>query len=123
MISLFTLYSLVINATVTPTNVIRLNTPPYDMFNLSCEIGITPSTYDTDSVIFSWPQEDIYGVGNVMSSGLESTLTVNLNDSLLASTYTYTCNATVNIIGATGTAMPTDSATVTVKGIVIYPIH
>ena len=118
-VSSFTFYSLVINATVTPTNVIRLNTPPYNMFSLNCVIGITPPTYDTDSVIFSWPQEDINGVGNIMNNGLESTLTVNLNDSLLANTYMYTCTGTVTVIGATGIAVTTDSATVTIKGIVI----
>ena len=122
-VSSFTFYSLVINATVTPTNVIRLNTPPYNMFSLNCVIGITPPTYDTDSVIFSWPQEDINGVGNIMNNGLESTLTVNLNDSLLANTYMYTCTATITIIGATGIAVTTDSATVTIKGIVVYPIY
>ena len=58
LISLFTIYSLVINATVTPTDVIRLNTPPYDMFSLNCVIDITPPTYNTDSIIFSWPQEE-----------------------------------------------------------------
>ena len=120
LVSLFTLYSLVINATVTPTNVIRLNTPPYDMFSLNCVIGITPPTYNTDSVIFSWSQEDMYGVGNTMNNRLESNLTVH---GMSSGTFTFTCNATVTITGDTGTAMTTDSATVIVKGIFIYPIY
>ena len=120
MISLFIIYSLVIKATVTPTDVIRLNTPPYDMFSLNCVIDITPPTYNTDSVIFSWPQEDIYGVGNVMNNGLESNLTVH---GMSSGTFTFTCNANVTIIGAIGTAITIDSATVIVKGIAIYPIY
>ena len=110
------------DATVTPTDVTRLNTPPYNRFSLNCTVGITPTT-NMYNVTYSWPQEDTYGDGNVMNNELESTLTVNLNDSLLADTHMYTCTATVTITGATGTAMPTDSATVTVKGIVIYPIY
>ena len=113
----YTLLS-VTGATVTPTKVTRLNTPPYNMFSLNCVIGIIPTT-DMYSVF--WPQKDTYGDGIVMNNGLESKLTVNINDSLLASTYTYTCNVMVN--GTDGTAMTTDSATVTVKGIAIYPIY
>ena len=109
-----------INATVTPTNVICLNTPPYDMFSLNCVIGITPPTYNIDSVIFSWSQEDMYGVGNTMNNRLESNLTVH---GMSSGTFTFTCNATVTITGVTGTAMTTDSATVIVKGIFIYPIY
>ena len=120
LISLFILYSLVISATVTPTNVIRLNTPPYNMFSLNCVIGITPPTYDTDSVIFSWPQDNLYGIGNILNNGLESNLTVH---GMSSGTFTFYCNATVTIIGATGIAIPTDKTTVTVKGIFIYPIH
>ena len=90
------------------------------MFSLNCVIGITPPTYNIDSVIFSWPQEDIYGVGNVMNSGLESNLTVHVMSS---GTFTFTCIATVTINGATGTAIITDSVTATIKGIVIYPIY
>ena len=122
-VSSFTFYSLVINATVTPTKVICLNTPPYDMFSLNCVIDITPPTYDTDSVIFSWPQDDMYGIGNVMNNGLESNLTVNITDGISSGTSTFTCTANVTIIGATGTTIATDSATVTVKGIFIYPIY
>ena len=120
MISLFIIFSLVINATVTPTDVIRLNTPPYDMFSLNCVIDITPPTYNTDSVIFSWPQEDIYGVGNVMNNGLESNLTVH---GMSFGTFIFTCNANVTIIGAIGTAMTTDNAIVIIKGIAMFPIY
>ena len=119
MISLFIIYSLVINVTVTPTDVICLNTPPYDMFSLNCVIDIT-STYNTDSVIFLWPQEDKYGVGNVMNNRLESSLTVH---GISSGTFIFTCNANVTIIGATGTAITTDSVTVIVKGIAIYSIY
>ena len=116
----FIIYSLVIKVTVTPTDVICLNTPPYDMFSLNCVIDITSPTYNTDSVIFSWPQEDIYGVGSVMNNGLESNLTVH---GMSSGTFTFTCTATVTIIGAIGTAMTSDSVTVIVKGITIYPIY
>ena len=68
-----------------------------------------------------WPQEDMYGVGNVMNNGLESNLTVDITDGLSANTYIYTCTVTVN--GTDGTAMTTDNATVIVKGIAIYPIY
>ena len=108
----------VIDAAITPTNVIRLNTPPYDIFSLNCVIDITPPT---NVYSFYWPQEDMYGDGIVMNNGLESNLTVNINDSLSANTYMYTCTVTVS--GTDGTAMTTDNATVTVKGIAIYPIY
>ena len=97
-----------------------MDTGPYNRFSLNCVIDITPPTYNTDSVIFSWPQEDIYGVGNVMNNGLESNLTVN---DISSGTFIFTCNANVTIIGAIGTAVTTDSVTVIVKGIAIYPIY
>ena len=100
----------------------RLNVPPYGMFSLNCVVVISPTT-NMYSITYSWPQEDIYGVGNVMSSGLESNLTVGITDGISSGTPTFTCIATVTITGVTGTAMPTNSATVTVKGIFIYPIY
>ena len=113
----YTLLSIT-DATVTPTNVTRLNTPPYDMFSLNCVIGITPFT---NMYSVYWPQEDMYGVGDVMNNGLESNLTVDITDGLSANTYIYTCTVTVN--GTDGTAITTDSVTVIVKGIIIYPIY
>ena len=108
----------VTGATVSPTDVTRLNTPPYDMFSLNCVISIIPTT-NMYSVF--WPQKDMYGDGIVMSNGLESNLTVNINDGLLANTFIYTCIVIVN--GTDDTAIIIDSTTVTVKGIAIYPIY
>ena len=116
IVHLYVYYTLlsITDATVTPTNVTRLNTPPYDMFSFNCVIGITPPT---NMYSVYWPQEDMYGVGNVMNNGLESNLTVDITDGLSANTYMYTCTVTVN--GTDGTAMTTDNATVIVKGIAI----
>ena len=58
-----------------------------------------------------------------MSSGLESTLAVDITDDISSDTSTFTCIATVTITGVTGIAMTTDSATVTDKGMAIYPIY
>ena len=110
-----------IDTTVTPSSLTRLSTPPYDTFTLNCAIGITPTTF-MHNITYSWPQEDIYGVGNVTSSGLESTLTVDITDGISSDTSTFICNANVTIIGVSDIAMTTDNVTVTVKGIVIYPI-
>ena len=111
-----------IDTSVTPSSVTRLNIPPYDIFSLNCVVVISPIT-NMYSVAHLWPQEDTYGVGNVMSSGLESNLIVDITDGISSGTSTFTCTANVTITGVTGTAMTTDSATVTVKGIFIYPIY
>ena len=111
-----------IDTSVTPSSVTRLSIPPYDIFSLNCVVVISPIT-NMYSVTHSWPQEDIYGVGNVISSGLESNLTVDITDGISSGTSTFTCTANVTITGVTCTAMPTDSATVTVKGIFMYPIY
>ena len=111
-----------IDTSVTPSSVTRLNIPPYDIFSLNCVVVISPIT-NMYSVAQLWLQEDTYGVGNVMSSGLESNLIVDITDGISSGTSTFTCTANVTITGVTGTAMTTDSATVTVKGIVIYQIY
>ena len=61
-----------------------------------------------------------YEVGNVMNNGLDSNLTVY---GISSGTFIFTCNVNVTIIGAIGTAMTSDSVTVIVKGIAIYPIY
>ena len=111
-----------IDTTVTPSSLTRLSIPPYDTFTLNCAIGITP-TANMYNIMYSWPQEDIYGVGNVMNNELESTLTVDITDGISSNTSTFICNVAVTIMGVSDIAMTTDSATVIVKGIAIYPIY
>ena len=95
---------------VTPAAITRLDVSPYNEFSLICNVTTIPSIAIVSDFSWSNGSQTYEGMTNGANS---STLTRN---GTTAGDFTFNCTADVNITGATGTAMPTDSANVIIKG-------
>uniref|UniRef100_A0A1X7UYG7 protein-tyrosine-phosphatase n=1 Tax=Amphimedon queenslandica TaxID=400682 RepID=A0A1X7UYG7_AMPQE len=99
------------SVTVTPETVTRLDVSPYNEFTLNCTVTITPSP-NNPQIMYLWT-DGSQEVSNMQSGATENIL--NVVASVMGS-FTYTCNASITVNGADGTAMPNDSTSVTIKG-------
>ena len=107
LLLLLLLLLLSLGVAVTPAAIIRLDVSPYNNFSLTCAVTTNPSP-PSPNTTYSWANGS-----NTIDGANESTLTRN---GTTAGDFTFTCTAGVTVTGATGTAMPTDSANVTIKG-------
>ena len=108
MIILYLLLLLLsLGVAVTPAAITRLDVSSYNEFSLTCNVTINPSPSSSNTT-YSWANGS-----NTIDGANESTLTRN---GITAGNFTFNCTAGVNVTGATGTAMPTNSTNVIIKG-------
>ena len=110
LLLLLLLLLLSLGVAVTPAAITRLDVSPYNEFSLTCTVTTNPSPPSPPSpnTTYSWANGS-----NTIDGANSSTLTRN---GITAGNFTFTCTAGVTVTGATGTAMPTDSANVIIKG-------
>uniref|UniRef100_A0A1X7SW01 Ig-like domain-containing protein n=1 Tax=Amphimedon queenslandica TaxID=400682 RepID=A0A1X7SW01_AMPQE len=98
------------SVTVTPETVTRLDVSPYNRFTLNCAVTTNPSPNNL-GITYSWTNNS-GSQAYTYSGATESMLTVTAS---VMDSFTYTCNASITVNGVDGTAMPSDSTSVTIK--------